>query len=110
YPTTDNSRNHLGLALLTLGEGWHNNHHHYMGSTRQGFFWWEIDITYMILKALSWVGLVWDLKEPPARVYDPKSMLPATPEQEPAPKARVPATVSAAAPPATATVAPPAGS
>jgi len=69
YETSDDSRNNVVLALLTLGEGWHNNHHHHQASTRQGFMWWEIDITYMILKALSWVGLVWDLKEPPARVY-----------------------------------------
>ena len=69
YETGDDSRNNFLLALLTLGEGWHNNHHHYMGSTRQGFYWWEVDITYYVLKALSWVGLVWDLREPPARVY-----------------------------------------
>jgi stearoyl-CoA desaturase (delta-9 desaturase) len=70
YVTEDDSRNNWWLALITLGEGWHNNHHHYMGSTRQGFFWWEIDITYYILKAMSWLGLVWDLREPPARVYE----------------------------------------
>jgi stearoyl-CoA desaturase (delta-9 desaturase) len=70
YTTEDDSRNNLWLALLTMGEGWHNNHHHFMNSTRQGFYWWEIDMTYYVLKAMSWVGLVWDLKEPPARVYD----------------------------------------
>lgn len=69
YPTTDDSRNNVWLALITLGEGWHNNHHHFMNSTRQGFFWWEIDLAYYGLKVLSWVGLVWDLKPPPARVY-----------------------------------------
>jgi stearoyl-CoA desaturase (delta-9 desaturase) len=69
YDTGDDSRNNFFLALLTLGEGWHNNHHHYMGSARQGFYWWEIDITYYILRALSAVGLVWDMREPPARVY-----------------------------------------
>ena len=58
-----------GLALLILGEGWHNNHHHFMGSARQGFFWWEIDVTYYVLKAMSWVGIVWDIKEPPPRIY-----------------------------------------
>jgi stearoyl-CoA desaturase (delta-9 desaturase) len=66
YVTGDDSRNNWWLALLTLGEGWHNNHHAYMGSTRQGFRWWEVDPTYYALKALSWVGLVWDLREPPA--------------------------------------------
>jgi stearoyl-CoA desaturase (Delta-9 desaturase) len=70
YETRDDSRNSLILALVTLGEGWHNNHHHYKASTRQGFYWWEIDITFYVLKALSWVGLVWDLKEPPKKIRD----------------------------------------
>jgi stearoyl-CoA desaturase (delta-9 desaturase) len=73
YETADTSRNNWLIALLTLGEGWHNNHHHFMGSTRQGFYWWEIDVTYYVLKAASWLGLVWDLKQPPARVYDRNS-------------------------------------
>jgi stearoyl-CoA desaturase (delta-9 desaturase) len=64
------------LALITLGEGWHNNHHYFMGSTRQGFYWWEIDISYYVIKVLSWLRLVWDVKAPPARVYDPANMLP----------------------------------
>ena len=68
YATTDTSRNSVFIALLTMGEGWHNNHHYYQSSTRQGFYWWEVDVTYYILRALSVVGLVHDLKEPPARV------------------------------------------
>jgi stearoyl-CoA desaturase (delta-9 desaturase) len=68
FPTRDDSRNNLLVALLTFGEGWHNNHHHYPASARQGFFWWEIDITYYLLKMLSWVGLVWDLRGVPQRV------------------------------------------
>ena len=51
-----------------MGEGWHNNHHRYMNSARQGFFWWEIDASYYVLKALSWVGLVWDLHQPPRKL------------------------------------------
>jgi stearoyl-CoA desaturase (delta-9 desaturase) len=70
YQTGEDSKNNWLLALITLGEGWHNNHHHFMGSTRQGFYWWEIDITYYILRGLQAVGLVWDIKEPPARVYE----------------------------------------
>jgi stearoyl-CoA desaturase (Delta-9 desaturase) len=70
YKTADDSRNNLFLALITMGEGWHNNHHHHMNSTRQGFYWWEIDVTYYILKSLSWLGLVWDLRAPPASVYE----------------------------------------
>jgi stearoyl-CoA desaturase (delta-9 desaturase) len=70
YVTRDTSRNTLLLALVTLGEGWHNNHHYYQSSTRQGFFWWEIDITYYVLQMMSWVGLVWDLREPPRHVLE----------------------------------------
>jgi stearoyl-CoA desaturase (Delta-9 desaturase) len=68
YRTKDDSRNSLILALLTLGEGWHNNHHYYKASTRQGFFWWEIDLSYYVLRMLGWVGIVWDIKEPPRTV------------------------------------------
>jgi stearoyl-CoA desaturase (Delta-9 desaturase) len=68
YVTGDDSRNNWILALLTMGEGWHNNHHAYQRSVRQGFRWWEIDPTYYILRALSWTGLVWDLKTPPEEV------------------------------------------
>jgi stearoyl-CoA desaturase (delta-9 desaturase) len=71
YPTTDTSRNNLFTALVTFGEGWHNNHHWYPYATRQGFFWWELDLTYYILKLLSRVGLVWDLREPPDKVRYP---------------------------------------
>jgi stearoyl-CoA desaturase (Delta-9 desaturase) len=68
YATTDTSRNNFWLALITLGEGWHNNHHHYMASARQGFFWWEIDVSYYVLRALSMLGLVWDLRPVPEHV------------------------------------------
>ncbi len=71
YETGDTSRNNWVLALLTMGEGWHNNHHHYMASTRQGFFWWEVDLTYYILRGLQAIGLVWDIREPPASVLEP---------------------------------------
>ena len=67
FDTGDTSRNNWLIALFTLGEGWHNNHHHYMGSTRQGFYWWEIDITYYVLVVLSWCGIVWDLRPVPER-------------------------------------------
>ncbi len=65
YKTSDDSRNNWFLAIITLGEGWHNNHHHYPGSVRQGFFWWEYDLTFYGLKMLSWMGLIWDLKTVP---------------------------------------------
>jgi stearoyl-CoA desaturase (delta-9 desaturase) len=68
YESNDESKNSVWLALLTLGEGWHNNHHYYEVSARQGFFWWEIDITYYILRGLAAVGLIWDLKGVPSHI------------------------------------------
>ena len=68
YATTDDSRNNWLLALLTTGEGWHNNHHHYQSSANQGFRWWEIDITYYLLRVMQACGLVWDLRRPPPEV------------------------------------------
>lgn len=70
FKTGDDSRNNALLAAVTLGEGWHNNHHRYMGSARQGFYWWEFDPTYWGLKLLSWTGLIWDLKPVPPSVYE----------------------------------------
>jgi stearoyl-CoA desaturase (delta-9 desaturase) len=78
YRTGDTSRNNWLLALITLGEGWHNNHHFYPNAARQGFYWWEIDISYYILKALSWMGIIWDLKPVPveARDHSPRRIHP----------------------------------
>jgi stearoyl-CoA desaturase (delta-9 desaturase) len=70
YATNDRSRNNAFLAIATFGEGWHNNHHHYMSSARQGFAWWEIDVTYYVLRALAGLRVVWDVREPPAAVLD----------------------------------------
>jgi stearoyl-CoA desaturase (delta-9 desaturase) len=64
FVTTDTSRNSFVLALLTMGEGWHNNHHHYPVSANQGFFWWEVDGSYYVLKILSWFRLAKGLKKP----------------------------------------------
>jgi stearoyl-CoA desaturase (delta-9 desaturase) len=81
YRTGDSSRNNWFLALITLGEGWHNNHHHYPSSTRQGFYWWEIDITYYLLKTMSWMGIIWDMKPVPLAVRDhhPRRIQPVEP-------------------------------
>jgi stearoyl-CoA desaturase (delta-9 desaturase) len=68
YVTGDDSRNNWLLALFTMGEGWHNNHHACQSSVRQGFRWWEFDPTFYILKVLSWLRVVWDLKRPPEAV------------------------------------------
>ena len=68
YKTNDDSRNNAFLALITFGEGWHNNHHHFPGSASQGFKWWELDMTYLALKTMSFFGLVWDLKVVPPQL------------------------------------------
>jgi stearoyl-CoA desaturase (delta-9 desaturase) len=68
YVTKDTSRNSMLLALVTLGEGWHNNHHYYQAAARQGFFWWEIDGSYYVLKVLSWLRIVSDLRQPPKTI------------------------------------------
>lgn len=68
FETTDDSRNNFWLALITLGEGWHNNHHRYQASARNGFYWWEVDVTYYSLKMLSWLGIVWNLRPVPEKI------------------------------------------
>ncbi len=70
FDTRDDSRNNLWLALLTFGEGWHNNHHFFPGSVRQGFRWWEIDLTWYVLRAMAALGLVHGLKPVPGWVLE----------------------------------------
>jgi len=67
YHTADQSKNCWWAAILTLGEGWHNNHHHYPSCARQGFRWWEVDVSYYVIRTLGAVGLVWDIREPTPR-------------------------------------------
>jgi stearoyl-CoA desaturase (delta-9 desaturase) len=68
YKSNDRSKNSFVLALLCCGEGWHNNHHHYQSAVNQGWFWWEVDLSYYVLSVLSWAGIVWDLRAPPAHI------------------------------------------
>ena len=68
FATRDDSRNSLLLALVTCGEGWHDDHRFYPGSVRQNFRWWEIDLTWYLLRGLAALGLVWGLKPVPAWV------------------------------------------
>jgi stearoyl-CoA desaturase (Delta-9 desaturase) len=70
YATADDSRNNVFLAMLTFGEGWHNNHHHYQRSARQGFYWWELDVSYYVLKVLERLYLVWDVEGVPRHIRD----------------------------------------
>jgi stearoyl-CoA desaturase (delta-9 desaturase) len=86
YKTKDDSRNHWLLALITFGEGWHNNHHHRPGVCRQGLHWWQIDFTYYGLRALAAVGLIWDLHQPKpdAEAVTEEDMAPVAPTLAPA--------------------------
>lgn len=84
FKTGDDSRNNFWLALITLGEGWHNNHHHYPNSARQGFYWWEVDFSWYGLRALEKLGLVRGLKSVPARVLaDGRDRIAASPSAPP---------------------------
>ena len=68
FDTDDDSRNNPLLALITLGEGWHNNHHHYPASARMGFYWWEVDLTHLGLRGMETVGLASDLRPVPGKI------------------------------------------
>jgi stearoyl-CoA desaturase (Delta-9 desaturase) len=68
YKSNDGSKNSFLLAILCCGEGWHNNHHHYQSAANQGWFWWEVDVSYYVLSLLSWLGIVWDLRTPPEHI------------------------------------------
>ncbi|MEI6376980.1 MAG: acyl-CoA desaturase, partial [bacterium] len=72
----DDSRNSFLLAIITLGEGWHNNHHRYQSAARQGFYWWEIDPTYYTLRFLAALGIISDLKRVPESAYKQESRIP----------------------------------
>ncbi len=75
YQTTDTSRNNAILAFITLGEGWHNNHHAYMSSANQGFFWWEFDVSYYILRVMAWIGVAHDLRKPPLKNLESRRII-----------------------------------
>lgn len=70
YATADNSKNSFILALVCMGEGWHNNHHYYQRSANQGFFWWEIDLTFYVLRLLRALHIVWDVHTAPKHIRD----------------------------------------
>ena len=69
FETGEQSKNSFVLSLVTMGEGWHNNHHRYPYSERQGIYWWEVDMSHYVLRVLSWLGLVWDIKTHPQEIY-----------------------------------------
>jgi stearoyl-CoA desaturase (delta-9 desaturase) len=69
FDTPDDSRNNVVTALLTLGEGWHNNHHRYQRAARNGFYWWELDPTYYLIRLLGLLRVAWAIEPVPERVY-----------------------------------------
>ena len=69
FETHDDSRNNPVTAFFSAGEGWHNNHHRYQRAARNGFYWWEVDITWYVIRAMESVGLVWNVQAVPARNY-----------------------------------------
>lgn len=75
FDTGDDSANIWWLALPTLGEAWHNNHHHRPGVCRQGLTWWQLDPTYWVLRGMAAVGLVWQLREPTDTATDTATAL-----------------------------------
>jgi stearoyl-CoA desaturase (delta-9 desaturase) len=82
YQTKDESRNNWFLAIITLGEGWHNNHHFCPASVRQGFVWWQIDISFYVLKLMAACGLIWDLVPIPSKAFDPANRVVPSPRQD----------------------------
>jgi stearoyl-CoA desaturase (Delta-9 desaturase) len=70
FDTIDESRNNPLTAFFAVGEGWHNNHHRYQRSARNGFYWWEFDLTWYVIRLMKMVGLVWDVKTVPERIYE----------------------------------------
>ncbi len=84
FATTDDSRNSWWVALLTNGEGWHNNHHHYPSSANQGFYWWEIDISWYGIKLMEALGLAWDVRKPLPWAYTRNLIVPSAPLAAPA--------------------------
>jgi stearoyl-CoA desaturase (delta-9 desaturase) len=69
FDTIDESRNNVVTALFAAGEGWHNNHHRYQRAARNGFYWWEFDPTWYVIRLMEMVGLAWDVQPVPARIY-----------------------------------------
>ena len=70
FETIDESRNNAFTALFAVGEGWHNNHHRYQRAARNGFYWWEFDPTWYVIRAMQATGLVWDVQRVPDRIYE----------------------------------------
>jgi stearoyl-CoA desaturase (Delta-9 desaturase) len=79
FQTDEHSKNNIWLAIPTLGESWHNNHHAFPNSARSGLQWWQLDLGYGVIRLLEWLGLVWDVKTPTASAVAAKQSV--MPEQ-----------------------------
>jgi stearoyl-CoA desaturase (delta-9 desaturase) len=66
FGVTDESRNNALFGVLAFGEGWHNNHHAFPTSARHGLAWWQLDLTYVVIRILAAMKLVWNVRVPPA--------------------------------------------
>lgn len=78
FPTGDTSTNSFWVAMLTFGEGWHNNHHAHPQSARHGLAWYEFDLNWYGISALRMLGLAWDIKLPRSQpLEEPKAVVPA---------------------------------
>jgi stearoyl-CoA desaturase (delta-9 desaturase) len=75
FDTIDESRNNVVTAFFAAGEGWHNNHHRYQRAARNGFYWWEFDLTWYVIRLMAAVGLAWDVQEVPERIYEEARVL-----------------------------------
>lgn len=83
FNTVDQSRNNPITALFAVGEGWHNNHHRFQRAARNGFYWWEFDPTYYVIRIMGWLGLAWDIQPVPERIYREAREKPVVPVEEP---------------------------
>lgn len=68
FETGEGSRNNFVLGYLAMGDGWHNNHHRAPTSARHGFAWYELDMSYLTIQIMRRLGIVWDVKQPPANL------------------------------------------
>src|SRR5205085_7829204 len=93
FETVDESRNNAFTAFFAVGEGWHNNHHRYQRAARNGFYWWEFDPTWYVIRAMAALGIAWDLQAVPKRIYEEARTV-----KEKRAAARVPSIVDDASP------------
>ena len=78
YKSDDQSRNNFVFGILALGEGWHNNHHAFLTSARHGLRWWQIDVSYWVLRTMALLGLAWNAKIPSKQAQEKMSLFKAT--------------------------------